>query len=333
MAETSGSHGWLNRRWYGSPGILLLLWPLEILFRLLIIQRRFFYSIGLFSSWRAPVPVIVVGNVVVGGVGKTPLVIALVEYLKSQGYRPGVVSRGYGGKPQLGLQTVSADSLASEVGDEPLLIASRTGCPCVVGSNRANAVRKLLAESVCDLVISDDGLQHYSLERDLELVVVDKHRQYGNGHCLPVGPLREPLSRLSSVDFIISNGGSEYHSIKIVPAQWINLLTGEQLDKLPASAGGRTDHAVCGIGNPQGFYSTLSDLGLDYQIHSFADHHLFHLEDFDFARGGRLLMTEKDAVKCRDFATGNMWYLSVDAVVSAAMYADLSARLNEIFKK
>lgn len=332
MAAKSSSQGCLDRHWYGKPDLLLLLYPVEIIYRCLILIRRFLFKKNILSSWRSPVPVIVVGNISVGGVGKTPLVIALVEFLQAQGYQPGVVSRGYGGKPSQSLQTVEADSSPAEVGDESLLIVQRTACPCVVGANRPDAVRKLLAEGRCNVVISDDGLQHYALQRDIEIVVVDGPRQFGNGHCLPVGPLREPRQRLNGVDFTIYNGNREADTMKVVPARWVNLFSGESFDSLPNEEG-IENHAICGIGNPQRFYSTLEAQGISFQNHSFADHHDFSADDLSQYQGSRLLMTEKDAVKCRQFATENMWYLSVDAIVSETLLTQLSTRLSAIINQ
>ncbi len=332
MAVESSSEGWLDRHWYGRPGILLLLYPLEVVFRCLVFVRQFLFKKNILSSFRSPVPVIVVGNISVGGVGKTPLVIALVEYLQTQGYQPGVVSRGYGGQAKQPLQTVNVDSSPAEVGDEPLLLVQRTACNCVVGVNRPGAVRKLLAEGGCDVVISDDGLQHYALQSDIEIAVIDGPRQFGNGHCLPVGPLRESPARLNTVDFTIYSGNRETDSMKITAARWINLLSGEARDSLPNEEAAE-NHAVCGIGNPRRFYSTLEAQAVTFQTHSFPDHHDFSAEDLKFSENSRVLMTEKDAVKCRNFATENMWYLSVDAVVSEIILTQISARLSEIENK
>lgn len=309
-----------------------MLFPLEIIFRCTVSIRKFLFKKNILSSWRSPVPVIVIGNIVVGGVGKTPLVIAIVEYLQAQGFQPGVVSRGYGGQPKQHLQSVEKESLPAEVGDEPLLIVRRTGCRCVVGANRADAARKLLAEGNCDVVISDDGLQHYALERDIEIVVIDGARQFGNGHCLPVGPLREPQQRLELVDFEVYNGNRAADSMRISAAGWVNVLSGDSCESLPVEDG-IENHAVCGIGNPQRFYSTLEAQGLSFQTHSFADHHHFNADDLVFSENARVLMTEKDAVKCRHFATENMWYLTVDAVVSQTLLTQISERLSAIVDK
>jgi tetraacyldisaccharide 4'-kinase len=331
MSENLLSQSWWFKRWYGKPGELLWLLPLEWLFRGLAAARKGCFQYRIFRGWRAPVPVIVVGNITVGGVGKTPLVVFLVEYLCGQGYTPGVVSRGYGSNPGRYPYRLTKHSTASQAGDEPLLIFKRTACPCVIGPNRPAAVKKLLAESECDIVISDDGLQHYALERDIELVIVDAERLFGNTHCLPVGPMREPITRLQEADFVIRNGGSDAHDMNILPGNWINLASGKQQAMLPLQEG-MSVNAVCGIGNPQRFFSTLASMGLSFEPHSFADHYPFTAADLDYRQEGSddqglVLMTEKDAVKCLSFATENMWYLSIDAVITHTLCAELLAKI------
>ena len=196
---------WLEKRWYSTSTPLLLL-PFEWLFRLLVLLRRLAFRLGLKPSYALPVPVIVVGNISVGGTGKTPLVVWLVSLLRKAGYHPGIVSRGYGGKAERWPQQVRPDSDPQTVGDEPVMLAQRCACPIVAAPDRVAAAKLLLKHTKCDLIITDDGLQHYRLKRDIEIVVVDGERRFGNGHCLPAGPLREPQSRLAEVDFVIANG-------------------------------------------------------------------------------------------------------------------------------
>ena len=221
--------GALVEAWYRGAWWLWLLRPLEFLFRSLAALRRLAYRAGLLRSYRAPLPVVVVGNITVGGTGKTPVVIALVEQLQAAGLRPGVVSRGYGAGQGSFPHRVGAGSRADECGDEPLLIHRRTGCPCVVDPDRPRALRALLESGPLDLVVCDDGLQHYALQRDLEIAVLDANSLVGNGFCLPAGPLREPVRRLQSVDFTLYRGGGEPgNAVHYSPSELVNLRSGER---------------------------------------------------------------------------------------------------------
>jgi tetraacyldisaccharide 4'-kinase len=266
------------------------------------------------------VPVIVVGNISVGGTGKTPLVLWLVQQLQVDGLRVGVVARGHGARhlhraPRL----VSASDSADEVGDETLLLARRVECPVCVGVDRLAAARALVAEG-CQVIVADDGLQHYALRRDLEIAVVDGARGLGNGALLPAGPLREAARRLSEVDLVVINGelarplppglavGEKCLSMSLQPRQFVRLETGEGASA-PAWRG-RSVHAVAGIGNPARFFATLRSIGLDPVEHAFADHHRFRPADLAFDDERDIVMTEKDAVKCTAFASERMWYLS-----------------------
>lgn len=305
----------LDDYWYSDNSLSRLLTPLGWLFCLLVAARRFAYRIGALKSVRLPVAVIVVGNITVGGTGKTPLVIWLAKYLSGHGYRPGIISRGYGGQSPVWPLPVEPDSDAGMVGDEPVLIAGRTGCPVVVGPDRVAAANYLLARHECDVVLSDDGMQHYRLARDIEIGVLDGERRLGNGRCLPAGPLREPRSRLSEVDFIVSSvcadGGAYAMSLRGTVLH--NLASGESRAVFEWRE--ETVHAVAGIGNPARFFETLRQSGLKVIEHPFPDHYPLQREDLDFDDGYPVLLTEKDAVKCRSFARDNYWYLPVDAIL------------------
>ncbi|MDZ4261024.1 MAG: tetraacyldisaccharide 4'-kinase [Pseudomonadota bacterium] len=303
----------LVQQWYSARAPLWLL-PLSWLFLVLVKVRRLAYKTGLLRSFRLPVPVIIVGNISVGGTGKTPLVAWLVKALQQAGYRPGIISRGYGGQAQQWPQQVLPDSDPLLVGDEPLLLAQRCGCPVVAAPDRVLAARQLLEHSNCNILISDDGLQHYRLQRDIEIVVVDGARRFGNGHCLPAGPLREPVSRLKQVDFVVANGAamSGEVAMQLVPGALVALLDGDETASL-AELHGQQVHAVAGIGNPARFFALLKQHGLSVIEHPFPDHHHFVVDDLFFADKLPVLMTEKDAVKCRRYADARMWYLPVEA--------------------
>ena len=314
----SGQSG-LEAAWYRGDRWLWLLRPLECLFRLLAATRRRLYQVNVLSAYQAPLPVVVVGNITVGGTGKTPIVIALVEALQAKGLRPGVVSRGYGATSSVFPHVLSDSSDAGQSGDEPLLIFRRTKVPCVVDPNRAVAVQTLIAEAEVDLVICDDGLQHYGLARNFEIAVVDHTRGLGNGFCLPAGPLREPPSRLQTVDRVLYRGSDDaQNGVHYVPQAWVNLKTGEQRP-LNAFAGTASAWAVAGIGQPQQFFAMLESLGLDFQPRVFPDHHNYSAQDFLSMGQDMILMTEKDAVKCGSLAVSNAWYLRIDAQLPASL--------------
>jgi tetraacyldisaccharide 4'-kinase len=288
-----------------------LLLPVGLLFFLVVALRRLSYRLGFLSSVRLPVPVVIVGNITVGGSGKTPLVVWLVEESRRRGRNPGVISRGYGGGGKV--CEVTPDSAVAEVGDEPLLIRRRTGCPVFVGRNRAAAARALLAaHPECDLVFSDDGLQHYRLARDLEIAVLDG-RGLMNGWPLPAGPLREPAARLQTVDAVVANGWGG-------PAGFRLQLEGDRFYLLddPGRTCAAVDlpreglHALAGIGDPSRFFAHLAGLGLHFAAHAFPDHHSYSGSDVDFA-GHAVMTTEKDAVKLAGLASLPVWVLPVTA--------------------
>jgi tetraacyldisaccharide 4'-kinase len=311
--------GGIAAAWYRGAWWLWLLRPLELVFRTVAALRRQCYRHGFFSTYRSDKPVVVVGNITVGGTGKTPIVIALVEALRRAGLRPGVVSRGYGATHGDFPRRVSADSSAGDCGDEPLLIFRRTGCPCVVSPDRPEAVRALLAQADVDIVISDDGLQHYALERDLEIVVVDKDAGLGNGFCLPAGPLREPPSRLAEVDQVLYRGSEDpADGVSYRIEGLVNLVNGEHR-ALDAAAFPDWVVALAGIGRPQQFFNTLRGAGLQLETRVFPDHHAYVADDFADLPSRPLIMTEKDAVKCQGLVGDNAWYLKISAVLPDAL--------------
>ncbi|MGB6187521.1 MAG: tetraacyldisaccharide 4'-kinase [Aeromonas molluscorum] len=320
----------LDRLWYGQSGWRWLLAPFALLFGLISGLRRLAFRRGWLGAYRAGLPVIVVGNLSVGGNGKTPVVIWLVEQLQARGWRPGVVSRGYGGKAPHYPYRLDAGSTTAEAGDEPVLIARRCGCPVVVAPVRADAVRLLEASGEVDIIITDDGLQHYALARDIELVVVDGVRRFGNRCLLPMGPLREPLSRLRRVHAVLCNGGEpgpgEY-GMQLVAAKPRRVLD----DASPDAPLGPEIDALAGIGHPPRFFATLTELGYKLrQAQGYADHHPFDRSELLARFADRpLFMTEKDAVKCRAFAQPNWWYLPVSAELPQALLDTLLKSLKE----
>ena len=323
----------LEKIWYGNRLLALPLLPLSALFGLVAGLRRFFYRTGLKQVHRFPVPVIVVGNLTVGGTGKTPLVIWLSQYLRERGMRPGIVSRGYGGNASRWPQQVRPDSDPVVVGDEAVLLAQRTGCPMCVSPDRPAAVRALLQYTDCDIIISDDGLQHLSLGRDIEIVVMDGQRGLGNGFPLPAGPLREPASRLRRTDLAISNGRrwADLPAMQIVNPRLVPLLrmTGSRPRALEVFAGQRV-HAVAGIGNPKRFFELLGSHGMEVIPHVFPDHHAFRRKDLRFEPELPVVMTEKDAVKCRRYGKRGHWVVQIDIQPEQAFIDGLDRLLKEL---
>ncbi|RFA24552.1 tetraacyldisaccharide 4'-kinase [Alkalilimnicola ehrlichii] len=318
--------------WLRKGLVSTVLLPLAGLYRLVAERRRRHYQANPQRSVKLPRPVIVVGNIFVGGTGKTPIVVWLSEELKRRGCRPGIITRGYGGSSNDWPQVVSLDSDPVLVGDEPVLLAQRTGCPVVADPNRVAAAQRLLSEFDCDVVISDDGLQHYRLARDLEIVVVDAQRGLGNGRLLPAGPLREAPTRLEQVDLVIANGdeGNSLTSacFQLHFSEAVNLLDGSCCAVTPEALGPQV-HAVAGIGHPERFFQALRGQGFQVATHAFADHHRFQAADLAFADSAPRLMTEKDAVKCRPFATGNEWCVPVTAVLNDNAHERLQALLDQ----
>ncbi len=298
--------------WYKPHPLRWLLWPLSLIYRLISHLRRFFYRI--FSRHNAQIPVIVVGNISVGGVGKTPMVIALAQAMTERGLKAGIVSRGYKAEIKKFPYLVSQQDTAREVGDEPLLMARKTACPVVIAPKRMQAVRYLREQCQVDVIISDDGLQHYAMDRAIEIVVIDGTRGLGNGYCLPAGPLRETKSRLQEVDFIVVNEGHwpGAYPMALQPGPFIHLKTGQAIALKHFST---PVAAVAGIGNPERFFSSLKQLGIHFLPYPYADHYHYKSVDMRFKESD-IVMTEKDAVKCHAFASDNMFYLPVEAHLS-----------------
>ena len=320
---------WLVNRWQTINIISLVLWPLSIIYCVIVMLRRLAYQTGVLQSYSVDLPVIVVGNITVGGTGKTPLVIWLADWLKTRGHHPGIVLRGYGGHSKIWPRQVQAETSADDVGDEAVLLARRTACPVVAAPDRVAAARELVNHTGCTIIISDDGLQHYRLRRDYEISVVDGQRGYGNGFCLPAGPLRESAGRAKKVNLVVTNGKAEEGALtmEVKPTAFRNMRSNEQvpLNKFK----NRTVHAIAGIGNPARFFDTLGSIGAEMTHHPFPDHHRFSENDLDFGDNRDIIMTEKDAVKCTRFAGANCWVLEVDARPTAAMVEKLQIWVEE----
>ncbi len=320
--------------WY-APRLTLLtaaLTPLSVLFQAAVALRRALYRVGVLRAQRLPVPVVVIGNVTVGGSGKTPLTIALTRALRARDWRPGIVSRGYGGAAS-GPRAVEERSTADEVGDEPVLLA-RTGTPVWIGRDRVAAAKGLLdAHPECNVVVADDGLQHYAMARTVEIAVIDSSRGLGNGRMLPAGPLREPASRLDEVDAVVRLVRTP--AARLSARESTMSLTGDAFVRINAPtivASARSFraagvHAVAGIGNPERFFEHLRSLGIDARCHAFPDHHRFTAADLSFSDASAVLMTEKDAVKCLAFADDRCWALPVLAAIDDSLVALIEERL------
>ena len=316
---------WFEQQWQVLGWAQLFLQPCAWLFRLLSAFRRLAYRYGLLKRWRLPVPVIVVGNISVGGVGKTPVVLALAQALRAQGYQPGILSRGYGGQAT-GLVSVHSNPL--QYGDEPVLLAQRSGCPVWVSPDRVAAGHALLAAHMaCDVLICDDGLQHYRLQRDIEIAVVQRPYGLGNGQLLPAGPLRESVRRLQQVDVVIESGAlpkalpqQPCYQLTLQAGSWTSVtdpnqhISNQMLQTQPLVA-------IAGIGHPQRFFAMLHDMGLSCQTQVFADHHAYTQADFAALADKTILMTEKDAVKCRGLQLRNAWYLPVQAELQPCQHS------------
>jgi tetraacyldisaccharide 4'-kinase len=320
------------RHWTGRGALAWLLWPASLAFGLVVVVRRFLYRIKVFGSEHPGIPVIVVGNLTAGGSGKTPLVLRIAEILREHGWKPGIVSRGYGGSAAAKGGAPREASIASdpaEVGDEPILLARRSGCPVWVAPERLAACRALRDQHPdCDVILTDDGLQHYALARDIEICVVDG-RGFGNGFLQPAGPLREPPSRLSSVDAVVTHGNPAVkgHEMRLQGETLVRITDAH--DARPAkSFAGQKVHAVAGIGDPNRFFLQLARFGLKPVPHAFADHHPFRAGDLDFGDTAPVVMTEKDAVKCKRFAKTNHWVFPVSASLDPAFERWLLEKLS-----
>ena len=320
----------LDRLWYSNHPLSILLLPLSWLYAGYIALRRFAYLAGALPVQKVNVPVIVVGNITVGGTGKTPLIIWLGEYLSQKGKKPGFISRGYGGSSKKWPQQVRADSNPFLVGDEPVLIAQRSKCPVAVSPNRYIAAMELLTHTDCDILLCDDGLQHLNLYRDIEIAVIDGDRRFGNGRCLPAGPLREAIAQLDKVDLVVANAkaGKNEFLMEYLQSGIVSLEDDSEFLAIEELRG-KDVHAVAGIGNPQRFFSYLRSMGIRVIKHEFPDHHHFESKDLDFNDELAIVMTEKDAVKCRQFKIKNCWFLKIDVEMGPTFEHRLNILLKE----
>ena len=335
-------YSWIHRVWYEGASSYRLLLPFSGLFWLLITLRRYLYGMGILGSRRAPAPVVVVGNITAGGTGKTPVTIWLARELQARGFRPGIVSRGYGGSKSGSSMRVDHASDPDVVGDEPVLLAIRTGCPVVVDANRVRAAQMLVEDGV-DLIIADDGLQHYRLERTYEICVIDGARGLGNRHLLPAGPLRETIDRLNEVDQVLVNGSlrGDREALSVVEQNAIEFdLVAVEASRLDGSlsrpiAGfaGTTVHAVAGIGNPQRFFDMLRSHDIQVIEHAYPDHARLKRKDLDFRDEFDILVTEKDAVKLNKVASDKLWKvpveLQIDPLLAGPWLEQIESRLHD----
>jgi tetraacyldisaccharide 4'-kinase len=310
-------HDWFNKIWYGGAPVPWWLKPLSALYRGVAGVRRIAYARGLMPAKRLSCPVIVVGNLTAGGTGKTPLVSWIAEQLTQSGYRPGIVTRGYGGSSRVPRLVQSSDN-ANRVGDEAVLLTRRSRAPVAIGRNRP-AAAQLLIDNGCNVILSDDGLQHYALARDCEIIVVDGDRRFGNGRLLPAGPLRESQRRLHGADAVVVNGGTgeggDALRMRLLPtgAVAMKYATTKPLREFS----GQPVHAIAAIGNPQRFFATLRAVGIEVLEHPLPDHAQLKREDISFADDLPVLMTEKDAVKCAEIAGPHHWYVPVNVAFAA----------------
>jgi tetraacyldisaccharide 4'-kinase len=299
----------INNLWYKHNFISIILLPFSFIYRFIVFIRRLLYQFKIFKSIRISVPVIVVGNITVGGTGKTPLVIALVKALQENGFHPGIITRGYGGKNKIWPQKITENSDPVLVGDEAVLLAKKTKVPVFAGPNRVSTALLLLQTNQCNVIVSDDGLQHYALARDIEIAVIDSMRRLGNGFCLPAGPLREPPKRLKAVDFVVSNGVALVGEYKM---QFVidEICSLQDKSILTNNHSYLNIIAIAGIGNPERFFNSLRSLNIIFTSRIFPDHYPFQKTDFDFLnKDDIVIMTEKDAVKCAAFSD-NRFYVA-----------------------
>ncbi|HMW47602.1 MAG TPA: tetraacyldisaccharide 4'-kinase [Cellvibrionaceae bacterium] len=315
------------KQWYTKPTWLWVFLPLmPLLWLLRLLRRRLLTAL----QPRLPVPVVIIGNITVGGTGKTPVLIALAQALMALGLKVGVVSRGYGGSFNGAFLAVDNSCDPDLCGDEPALLAQALSCPVCIGRDRVAAALELVRRG-CQVILSDDGLQHYRLKRDIEIILLDKSRGLGNGWCLPMGPLREPARRLQEADWVLINGGAGPDGFVLQPRRWRQLASNEAFPFQPWPWGEQTQVcALAGIGNPERFFASLEGWGLQVTGRALPDHHRFNPMDFAFADGQPLLITAKDAVKCRMLAPPNTWVLDVDAQLPAAFLRDFCARVQAL---
>ena len=334
---------WVQSEWERLGGLALVLLPLTLAFGAVTWIRRALYRSRLLPRWRAPIPVVVVGNIGVGGTGKTPLTLAILDLLQARGFTPGAIARGYGRVPPRendphGVVRVYPDLATPELfGDEPVVIARRSRVPVYISPDRPAAARALVsAHPEVDVLVSDDGLQHYALARDVEIAVVDGERRFGNGLPLPAGPLREPVARLADADAVVVNGGAmdgvpgaRRFAMRLGRERFVSLSTGEERapDAFALAVRGRAVVAVAGIGHPRRFFDHLEALGIRASTRAFADHYAYQARDLKLAGADVVLMTEKDAVKCAGIADARMWFMRVDAILPPELEEFLLGRV------
>jgi len=308
--------------------IAYVLWPLSMLYYGVVSLRRKLYQLFAKQTTRFSVPVIVIGNITVGGSGKTPLLIELANFLQKKGWRPGIISRGYGGKAATYPVRVYTKSNPREVGDEPILIVRHTACPTMVDPKRRRGVQALLKKTNCNIILSDDGLQHLALSRNIEILVIDGQRRFGNGFCLPAGPLREPVSRLKEVDLVVSKGTAlpNEFAMLLIPDHFYQLMYPDN-KKNAVYFHGKNLHAVAGIGYPEQFFAGLRTLGLSFTEHPFPDHHFFRPRDLHYGEDAIILMTEKDAIKCEGLTDARLWCLKIKTKLDESFYTTLLHRI------
>lgn len=333
----------LPRAWYSSARWVRVLYPLSVLYEFIARRNRAAYESGRKPVHRAGVPVIVIGNITAGGTGKTPLTLALAKFLQEQGRRPAIITRGYKGRSSQYPLLVTSGTSAADCGDEPKLLAMNTNVPVVVDPDRSRGVRFLESRFQPDVLLCDDGLQHHALARDIEIAVIDGERGFGNGLLLPAGPLREKVTRLDQVDFVIVNGLQSRAEWKLPQAKTFAMTLNPDCLVNPANkisiefsaarlralghVAADSVHAIAGIGNPQRFFSLLRAAGFVIMPHAYPDHHRFSKTDIEFSDRKPVIMTEKDAVKCLDFATDVHWYLKVSAQLQNGFWQALMTRL------
>ncbi len=321
-------HQKLNHQYYEKSSWIYLFIPLSFIFLGLVLLRRYCYKIGILNKYKIRVPVVVVGNITLGGTGKTSLVMHLVTEMIRLGLKPGVISRGYGSRANTPGE-VLLTSKVIDVGDEPLLIKSTLDVPVFVGKDKVIVSNVLLSRYPdVNIIISDDGLQHYKLDRDFEILVMDSNRGFGNGYIFPAGPLREPKSRINSVDAVVINGKSnnpEFFEMRYKSDYLVNSNNGKKSNI--KNLAGQNNIAVTAIGNPNNFFEKLSELGLNFKKLIFNDHYIFDKNDFQDYKKVNIVMTEKDAVKCKSFAKKNFWYLPIRTKVDKKLFLKLTHKL------
>ena len=324
----------IEKVWYSKNIFSLLLSPLSLIYISIIYLRHTLYQLGLISITKINVPTIVIGNIVAGGTGKTPLVIWLAKYFKDKGFLPGIVSRGYGGTYLSNIELVKPTSNPLLVGDEPVIIARNTNCPVVVAKKRAKGAKKLVEKYNCNIILCDDGMQHYSLARDIEIAVIDGQRRFGNNYCFPAGPLREPKSRIFKADLIVSkyNARTCEHKMDYTYNLLVSLneLCGPPKTIPISDLHGMTVHAIAGINNPDHFFSYLRSHKLELIIHKFPDHYSYTEDDVKFNDNFSVVMTEKDAVKCLNYSSDKHWYIPISAELSKSFVCDLDKLMEKI---